>query len=975
MNDDQRRDGQPNWPTGGDPDAANRGPVNGTSGTPGTPGTPPRGTPNNPAAPRAPMGNDPRRPSGPPGPAPGGFGGTGGPGGPSGPGGPGGPPPQGRPIVPGSPPRGFGMPGPGGPAGPNGPGGPGGPGARTQIRPGGPGRPGGFNPAGPPPRPADRATDHIAPVPDPAYRREPDLLTHRDDDYLMDSDVRPYGDETDGLTDAELKKLKRRKAWRWVRRAMYVLIFLGITGPIAAFYVIYQNVTVPDPKTVAFGQAQPVTIFYADGSVMEKITTGARIFITADTIPPNVRHAVEAAEDETFETNNGFDLKAIARTAFNQLTGGTGGGSTITQEYIKVATGNSQHSLSRKVNEVVEAYKMTKTYTNKNDILAAYLNTVYFGRGANGIETAAHTYYGIAAKDLSPEQAALLAGMIQLPGHADDPAYQQRRFTYVWGRMSANHWITPTQYKAGKFPTPSPPGGDTTVPWDRQLIAAQVEKELAADGWGLDSLKAHGAQIYTTIDPTAMTDAEQSIQSKLSTDGAFTAGRTVGVTRNGKPVTKNGYPVSPTNPQVMATETAALVSINPSNGEVVAYFGGNDKNQTQLNMADTPHQAGSSFKPYVLAAGLEYMPDKIGLKSIYDPTSPQTIEGYTVHNADGDTCPNPCTVKDAMTNSINTIFYMMGSQVGSRKVRTAALQAGIPATEPDVHGVQKPSLSDFDTSGQITNVEGGIAIGQYPVRPIDQAQGYATFANNGMYIPAHFVRKVTDITGSMLFQFNTPAKPAFGADPNTSAGIAKTVSDSMVDVAKGSGYALGKNRPADTKTGTQDFKAVGNSLPNLNYNSNAWTIGYTPQIVTAVWFGHYDNPGPVFGTGNNNGPGPKTSYNVFGREEPGQIWKAFMDAYLNNQPVAQFPATPADVGGQWDFVHNVNAASETPSTTPPTAAPGGPQPGGPPQTTDTTAPTDTTTRKHGPPPPTSTVCNPIVSPCGGPVGGGGGGGP
>jgi membrane peptidoglycan carboxypeptidase len=851
------------------------------------------------------------------------------------------------------------MPGPGGPIGPGGPGAP-----RPPMRPGGPVRPGGFNPVGPQ-RPPDRPTDHIAPVPDPAYRREPDLLTHRDDDYLQDSEIRPYDDEPDEYTDVDAKRRKRRSAWRWVRRAMYVLIFLGITGPIIAFYVIYQNVTVPDPQTVAFGQAQPVTIFYADGSIMDKITTGARTFVKPDAIPINVRHAVEAAEDETFETNNGFDIKAIARTVFNQVTGGTGGGSTITQEYIKVATGNNQHSLSRKVNEAVEAYKMTKTYPNKNDILAAYLNTVYFGRGANGIETAAHTYYNEAAANLTPEQAALLAGMIQLPGEANDPAYQLKRFTYVWGRMDFNHWITDAQFQAGKFPTPIPPAGDQSIPWDRQLIVNQVEAELATDGWGMDSLKSHGAQIYTTIEPTAMTDAENSIAARLATDSQFTNGQPIVL--HGKTVTNNGKPVSPTNPAVKGTETAALVSINPSNGEIVAYYGGNNKAVTQLNMADTPHQAGSSFKPYVLAAGLEYMPDKIGLNAVYDPSSPQTIENYTVHNADGDSCPNPCTVKDAMTNSINTVFYMMGSQVGSTKVRDAALQAGIPATEKDIHGVQRPSLATLDpTTGKIQVVQGGIAIGQYEVRPIDQAQGYATFANGGMYIPAHFVRKVTDNTGITLFQFSTAPKPAFGNDATTSAGIAHTVADSMTDVAKGSNFALTKNRPADAKTGTQNY--VSNDNVNLNYNSNAWTIGFTPQIVTAVWFGHYDNPGPLFGTGNNPDPGPKTAYNVFGREEPGQIWKTYMDSYLNNQPVQQFPTSPQDIGGDWDFVHNVDASSEViPTTTvPPTTNPTGGPPtptsnptGGPPTNT-----TDPTTKHHGPPP-TSPICNPIISPCGG----------
>jgi membrane peptidoglycan carboxypeptidase len=827
------------------------------------------------------------------------------------------------------------------------------------MRPGGPGRPGGFN-QGPPP---DRATDHLPPVPDPnpKYRPEPDLLTHRDDDYLQDAEAAGYAEQPYGLTDAEAKQLKHRKAWRWVRRVMYVLIFLGVTGPIAAFYFIYQNVTVPDPKTVAFGQAQPITYYYADGSVMDKISTNARIFISANTIPVNVRRAVEAAEDETFETNNGFDLKAIARTAYNQLTGGTGGGSTITQEYIKVATGNNQHSITRKVNEAVEAYKMTKTYTNKNDILAAYLNTVYFGRGAYGIESAAQLYYGVKAAALTPEQAALLAGMIQLPGDANIPSYQLKRFTYVWGRMHVNHWVTDAQFTAGKFPTPLPLAQtqQQSIPWDRQLIVNQVDAELAAAGWSSEALKSHGAQIYTSIDPKAMTDAENSIANHLATDTQFTNGQPIVV--GGKPLTNDGQPVTAKNPQVKGTETAALVSINPTTGEVVAYYGGNDRKTTEIDSANTPHQPGSSFKPYVLAAGLEYQPDKIGLNAIFD-TKSQKIQGVTIKNADGDTCPSPCTVKDAMTNSINVVFYLMGQQVGSERVRDAALQAGIPKTE-HIAGNTVTSLAEPGSSAANPVVHGGIAIGQYDVRPLDQAQGYATFANNGMYIKSHFVKKVTDNTGQPLYQFSSPATPAFGSDPTTSARIARTVSDSMSNVASNSNFALSNGRPADAKTGTQDF-ALTTDRPGFSPNSQAWTIGFTPQLVTAVWFGHYDKPGPILGRGNGGGGG---TYNVFGRMEPGSIWKTYMDAYLSGQPVQQFPTAPAEIGGSWDFVHNVDASTEQTQNT--TAAP---PPNQPQQTSDQPTqqqPTDTTTRRRGPPTTTSAICNPLVQQCP-PVGGG-----
>ncbi|HEY1570640.1 MAG TPA: transglycosylase domain-containing protein [Pseudonocardiaceae bacterium] len=865
---------------------------------------------------------------------------------------------------------------PGRPPGPQGP-----PGARRG--PAAPGRPG----PGRPPGPADRATDHLPPVrPAPDLRPEPDLLTHRDDDYLMESQQPPddhdaapveYGD--DNMTHGS----SRRKAWRWVRRTLYILIFLGVTTPIVAFFLIYQDVTVPDPQTVAFGQAQPVTIYYANGAVMEKITNGSRIFVKPNAIPINVKHAVEAAEDETFETNNGFDVKAIARTVYNQLSGGTGGASTITQEYIKVATGNDQHSLSRKVSEVAKAYKMTKTYPDKNDILAAYLNIVYFGRGAYGIESAARAFYGVSAEKLTPEQAALLAGMIQSPGRANDTAYQQQRFTYVWGRMNHDHWVTPAQFEAGKFPTPiaDGTGSQASLPWDRTLIVNQVMAELQANGWSENALKAQGAQIYTTIQPRAQTDAEKAVADRLKTDTQFTNGKPLvlhgrAVTDNGKPVSK-GVPHVKDNPQVKASEAAALVSVNQSNGEIVAWYGGNTPKQNQLDMADTPHQAGSSFKPYVFTAGLEQQPDKIGLNAVFDPSNNQVILGRKVRNSEGDSCASPCTVKKAMTNSINTVFYKMGAVVGTPNVRTAAWQAGIPKTEySPTYQKQEPSLITLK-NGKPDIVEGGISIGQYEVRPRDQAQGYATIANNGMYIPAHFVRKVTDISGqNVLYQFNTPAKPAFNSDPTKSAEIARTVADSMTDVASSSGYQLADNRPADTKTGTQNYVAPDGT--DLNYNSQAWTIGFTPQVVTAVWFGHYDTPGPIFGTGNNLHPGSNTDYNVFGREEPGAIWRAYMNSYLKGQPVEQFPTSPPDIGGSWNFITNSTATAEPPP-------PPSPSTGNQPPTLTFTQPTQpgggggppTFPGGGGGPPtfpqqPTVTPSQPCVINCGG---GGGGGGP
>ncbi|HEX3648137.1 MAG TPA: hypothetical protein VHV49_06890, partial [Pseudonocardiaceae bacterium] len=301
--DDQPRDDQPSWPTDSDPDGAHprqsAAPAGGGSGdepdepsAPTHPATSPAPPPASPPTRQVPGGGGPTRhvppaagaqPPSPPGGLPGPAGGV-----PSPPGGvPGGPI---RPVGPpgGGATRAMGLPGrPPGPQSPPG----------TRRGPSAPGRPG----PGRPPGPADGATEHNPPVRAAAeLRPEPDLLTHRDDDYLMASQQQP--DDHDAAPaeygDDDMTHSRRRNAWRWVRRSLYILIFLGVTTPILAFYLIYQNVTVPDPQTVAFGQAQPVTIYYANGQVMQRITTGSRIFVKPNNIPINVRHAVEAAEDE-----------------------------------------------------------------------------------------------------------------------------------------------------------------------------------------------------------------------------------------------------------------------------------------------------------------------------------------------------------------------------------------------------------------------------------------------------------------------------------------------------------------------------------------------------------------------------------------------------------------------------------------------------------------------------------------------------
>lgn len=728
------------------------------------------------------------------------------------------------------------------------------------------------------------------------------------------------------------ERREKRVPWRLLRRILYVLITLAFLGPVVAFIIAYEFVHVPDPKALAATLNQPVTLLYADGSPMYTQTSvgGDHQLATWAQIPQAMKNAQMAAEDETFMTNSGFDMKAIVRTVWNRVTGGTGGGSTISQEYIKKATGNDQPTLSRKFLEMVQSYKMTNTY-NKQDILTAYLNTVYYGRGAYGIKAAAKAFYGEDLNQLTNEQAALLAGLVQLPSYADSTSYQHQRYRYVMRRMLANHWISQAEYDAAVFPAPLSPtadGGSGISP-TRQYIVTAVLAELNGKGLSQQVLSHSGARIYTTINPTAQTDAEQAVTKIMAADTA--------------------YP----------DEGAALVAIEPTTGNVLAYYGGDGS--TAYDLAMSPQQPGSSFKPYVFAAALQNDPQTIGLNTVYNGSDNQIIDGQPVHNSDGESAPS-ITVKDAMTKSVNTVFYQMGAQVGVNNVRQAAWDAGIPQRIAPSYGTPFDSLQQIDPNGKGTGVtQLGISIGQYRVRPFDQAQGYATFANNGTYVPAHFVTKVTDVAGNPMYQATIVGKPAFNPDPNTNASIARTVTESLTAVAASSGDGLAGNRPNAAKTGTAQYQ-------DTPHNSEAWMVGYTPQIVTAVWFGNKKQASPIYGN-YHNGIGSNQGYDVYGREEPGFIWQMFMDSYLTNQPPLPFPNLPTvgTAGSQYTATTNAPTTSTvapttnptvtiTPTTTVPTTT-----------TTDTTttttstAGTTTTTHHH----PTTTTAPP-----GGGVGGG-----
>ena len=371
-------------------------------------------------------------------------------------------------------------------------------------------------------------------------------------------------------------------------------------------------------------------------------------------VPVWVQQAVLSAEDRSFYTNYGFDPVGIARAAWNQAQGGSGGGSTITQQYVKNVLVGDEYSLWRKYREVVIATKINQEQS-KEEILGNYLNTIYFGRGAYGIQAAAQAYYGRDVATLTPSEGAVLAGLIQAPSKWDpavDRGMSQQRWTFVLDGMVAQRWLSPADRAAAVFPATIPPSQRRSgIPEnDRGHIVSAVQGRARL-------LRHHRA----AGEPGGSAGHDDDRPE------APAAGGRLGARRR--------WRASP------RTSARRVVSIDPRTGAILAYYGGKDGVGLRLRPGQAP--AGLVVQAVRAAGRARAATRRSGSGKTYDGSTPQTIAGTKVANSEGESCPN-CDLKTAMTLSINTVFYQLGVDVGPQKVADAAHQAGVsaPLDEP-----------------------------------------------------------------------------------------------------------------------------------------------------------------------------------------------------------------------------------------------------------------------------------------------------
>ena len=633
--------------------------------------------------------------------------------------------------------------------------------------------------------------------------------------------------------------------WRWVRRGLYVAAVVVLLLPIVTFAMAYFIVDIPKPGDIRTNQVS--TILASDGSELAKLVPpeGNREDVSISQVPVHVRQAVIAAEDRNFYSNPGFSFTGFARAFKNNIFGGdTQGGSTITQQYVKNALVGSQRAgiggLIRKAKELVIATKMSGEWS-KDDVLQAYLNIIYFGRGAYGISAASKAYFGKPVDQLTVADGALLAALIQRPSTLDpavDLPGAKHRWNWVLDGMVDDHALSPTDRAAQQFPPTVPPDqarAQNQISGPNGLIERQVTRELM-DLFNIDeqTLNTQGLQVTTTIDPQAQKAAEDAVSKYM--DGQAPDMRT------------------------------AVVSIDPHNGAVKAYYGGNDAHG--FDFAQAGLQTGSSFKVFALIAALE---QGIGLGYQVD-SSPLTVNGIKITNVDGESC-GTCNIAQALKQSLNTSYYrlMLKLKHGADDVADAAHQAGIATSFPGVDH----TLSEDGKGGPPNN---GIVLGQYQTRVFDMASAYATLAASGVYHRPHFVQKVVNAEGRVLFDATNSDNAGEQRIPKD---VADNVTSAMQPIAAYSrGHTLAGGRPSAAKTGTTQ-------LGDTDADKDAWMVGYTPSLSTAVWVGTVTGDKPLV---------TKWGGAIYGSGLPSDIWKVTMDGALKGTTTESFPK-PAEIGG------------------------------------------------------------------------------
>src|SRR3954451_18268713 len=711
------------------------------------------------------------------------------------------------------------------------------------------------------------------------------------------------------------KRFKVRKL-----RLLMVFFFLGILAVVSALFGMFMAVA-SDLPPLEEPAHQPSVIVDARGRQIGTLTGNERrIYLSENEIAPAMKHAIVAIEDRRFYTNSGVDIRGMARAAVEDVRSGQAaqGASTIPQQFVKISlAAENERTVFQKLREAALAYHLTRKWS-KDRILRNYLNSIYFGNGAYGIESAAQTYFSYnhdgcgsqegqsrCASVLLPHEAALLAAMVSSPSKYDPvqhPVAAKRQRDLVLQRMTEQGYLTPDlleSERAEPLPTRDDlafPREDTEYPYFTSWIKQQVVDRLGGGQQGAQLAFEGGLRVKTTIDSRLQTAAEKAIDAWLPNQ---------------------------------AGPRASLVAISNKDGAVRAMVGGDNYGVAPFNLATQgQRQPGSSFKPFVLAEALK---KGISPSSTWQSKKlTYTLKGgerFTVNNYD-DAYAGVTTLANATAFSDNSVFVQVGKQVGTKHVAKLARRMG----------VRTP------ISSNLAIALGGLRQG---VTPLDMAHAYETFATGGKLIYGTLSpgqsRKSLPVPGPVGIERTDrvrgkKTKLVELADGERMINKRKTRTVLKPEIAYEVGALLQGvvKKGSATRAQIPGVMVAGKTGTTENYG-DAWFVGWTKEYTVAVWVGYPDEFKPM-----------KTEFQgepVAGGTYPAGIWKTFMESLLKYDPL---PKKDGGDGTGKDLDEDATA-SPTPSgdgsgtppptaTTPPSTDGGGtaPEQQAPPQ--DTTPP-------------------------------------
>ncbi|MFJ6834664.1 transglycosylase domain-containing protein [Streptomyces sp. NPDC091209] len=706
--------------------------------------------------------------------------------------------------------------------------------------------------------------------------------------------------------------IRRFVNWKTILGSFFGFCLLGM----GAFIVLYMVVSVPEGNAAAKRQSNIYK--YSDGSMLARTGKVNREIVDLANVPKSVQKTFVAAENKTFYKDSGIDLKGTARGLINTLSGkGKQGGSTITQQYVKNYYLSQDQTVTRKLKEMVISLKLDRQ-KSKDDILAGYINTSYYGRNAYGIQAAAQAYYRVDASDLTVEQGAYLASLLQAPSQYDwavasktGKKLVQARWNYTLDNMVQQGWLDSGKRAAMKFPVPKDPTGAPGMEGQTGYLVESANNELArqlvTQGTAGDLSVAHamvdagGWTITLNVDKKKQALLLKTVKQQLTSK------------------------LDPKKRKVDANMQAGAVSVDPKTGKVLAMYGGTDYFKHYINNSTRrDYQAASTFKPMILAAALAeeaktHSGQPITANTIYDGTNRRPVVGSDVGFAppnEDEHSYGPVTVQTAMNKSINSVFAQMGVDVGMDEVLKVAGKLGM--NTKGLPAVPAQTLGSMGAS------------------PLEMAGAYATLDNHG--------KKVTPaIVASAQHKDRTVTMP----DPIGSQIISTEAADTVTSVLTGV-VDDGTARVSVRDNVNRDGQVVAGKTGTSDNNKSAWFTGYTPKLVTSVLLFGEDAKthnqvsmkgatGLVAESGRVNGGG-----------YPAKIWAAYTFEAMAGQ-VSKFDlnTTTGAAVAPTDTPTFTQTPSSTPSSTPTTEAPSTAPP------TTSSPPTPTTQPPTTVPPTTS----------------------